>query len=135
MLIALSMIFVGIKRYRDQHLGGVIRFGTAVALGLGIAAVAAIIYVGVWEIYLAMTDYAFMEQYAQGVIDEKTADGVSGAELQATIDSMETMQRQYANPLFRLPMTFLEIFPVGVLITLISAAILRKSEALPASPS
>jgi hypothetical protein len=48
---------------------------------------------------------------------------------------METMQRQYANPLFRLPMTFLEIFPVGVLITLISAAILRKSEALPASPA
>ncbi|MEX2122826.1 MAG: DUF4199 domain-containing protein [Woeseia sp.] len=58
MLIALSMIFVGIRRYRDRQLGGVIRFGTAMLLGLGIAAVAGVVYVAVWEIYLAMTDYA-----------------------------------------------------------------------------
>lgn len=134
MLIALSMIFVGIKRYRDQHLGGVIRFGTATLLGLRIAAVAGVVYVVVWEIYLAMTDYAFIDQYVQGVIAGKEAEGVSGAELDAVVESMENMQRQYSNPLFRLPMTFLEIFPVGLLITLISAAILRNSKTLPASP-
>lgn len=131
MLIALSMIFTGIKRYRDQQLGGVIRFGTAMLLGLGIAAVAGIVYVAVWEIYLAMTDYAFIDDYTQGVIAAKEAEGVSGVELQAVIESMESMKSQYANPLFRLPMTFLEIFPVGILITLISAAILRNPRALP----
>lgn len=125
MLIALSLIFVGIRRYRDQHLGGVIRFGTAMLVGLGIAAVAGVMYVAVWEIYLAMTDYAFMGEYARGIIAEKQAQGVSGAELQAVTERMETLKTQYANPLFRIPMTFLEIFPVGVLITLISAAILR----------
>jgi hypothetical protein len=135
MLIALSMIFVGIKRYRDQHLGGVIRFGTATLLGLGIAAVAGVVYVVVWEIYLAMTDYAFIDQYVQGVIAGKEAAGVSGPELEAVVESMENMQRQYSNPLFRLPMTFLEIFPVGLLITLVSAAILRNSKALPAGSS
>ena len=135
MLIALSMIFVGIKRYRDQDLGGVIRFGTATLLGLGIAAVAGVVYVVVWEIYLAMTDYAFIDQYAQGVIAGKEAAGVSGPELEAAVESMENMQRQYSNPLFRLPMTFLEIFPVGLLITLVSAAILRNSKALPAGSS
>lgn len=126
MLIALSLIFVGIQRYRDQHLGGVIRFGTATLVGLGIAAVAGVVYVAVWEAYLAMTDYAFMEHYARGVIEAKQAEGVSGDELQAVVDNMESMKRQYANPLFRLPMTFLEIFPVGLLITLISAAVLRN---------
>ena len=40
MIVALSVIFLGVKRYRDQELGGVIRFGTAFMLGLGIAAVA-----------------------------------------------------------------------------------------------
>jgi len=130
MLIALSLIFLGIKRYRDQHLGGVIRFGTATLVGLGIAAVAGVIYVAVWEAYLAMTDYAFMEQYTRGVIEAKQAEGVTGDELQAVADNMESMKRQYANPLFRLPMTFLEIFPVGLLITLISAAILRNRKAL-----
>jgi hypothetical protein len=132
MLIALSMIFLGIKRYRDRHLGGVIRFGTATVLGLGIAAVAGVIYVAVWEIYLAVTDYAFIGQYAEAVIAAKEAEGASGTELQGVVDNMESMQRQYANPLFRLPMTFLEIFPVGLLITLVSAAILRNSKALPA---
>jgi hypothetical protein len=130
MLIALSLIFLGIKRYRDEHLGGVIRFGTATLVGLGIAAVAGVIYVAVWEAYLAMTDYAFMEQYTRGVIEAKQAEGVTGDELQAVADNMESMKRQYANPLFRLPMTFLEIFPVGLLITLISAAILRNRKAL-----
>jgi len=132
MLIALSLIFLGIKRYRDQHLGGVIRFGTATLVGLGIAAVAGVIYVAVWEAYLAMTDYAFMEQYARGVIEAKQAEGVTGDELRAVVDNMESMKRQYANPLFRLPMTFLEIFPVGLLITLISAAVLRNRKTLPA---
>ena len=35
MLVALSMIFIGIKRYRDHELGGVIRFLPAFAMGLG----------------------------------------------------------------------------------------------------
>jgi hypothetical protein len=133
MLIALSMIFVGIKRHRDQHLSGVIRFGTATLLGLGIAAVAGVVYVAVWEIYLAVTDYAFIEQYAQGVIARKEAAGLSGAELEAVVESMEDLQRNYSNPLFRLPMTFLESFPVGLAITLISATILRNSKTLPAA--
>jgi hypothetical protein len=45
---------------------------------------------------------------------------------------MDAFKRQYANPLFRLPMTFAEIFPVGVLVSLVSAAILRNPRVLPA---
>ena len=60
MLVALSVIFVGVKKYRDQELGGVIRFKTAFLMGLGITAVASIIYVVVWEINLAVTDHAFI---------------------------------------------------------------------------
>lgn len=126
MLVALSLIFVGIKRYRDQHLGGVIRFGTAIGVGIGIAAVAGVVYVVVWEIYLALTDYAFIDAYTRGVIAGQQEEGVTGAELQALTERMATLKARYANPLFRLPMTFLEIFPVGALITLLSAAILRK---------
>lgn len=132
MLIALSMIFVGIKRYRDLQLGGIIRFGTATLVGVGIAAVAGVIYVAVWEVYLAATDHAFIGQYAEGIVATRRAEGVTGAELEAVIDSMEKLKAQYANPLFRVPMTFLEIFPVGLLIALVSAAILRNPKVLPA---
>lgn len=131
MLLALSVIFVGIKKYRDQELGGVITFKTAALVGLGVSAVAGVVYVAVWEIYLAMTDHAFMDNYVQSVIAAKEAEGVTATELQETIASMESMRAQYQNPLFRLPITFLEIFPIGVLITLVSAVFLRNSENLP----
>lgn len=133
MIVAFSMIFVGIKRYRDRELGGVIRFGTAARLGLGITLVASVIYVAVWEVHQALTHYAFIGEYTQAVIAKKQAAGVSGAELEAAVAEMTRLKERYANPLFRVSMTFLEIFPVGLMITLLSAAVLRHSRILPAT--
>lgn len=132
MLIALSLIFIGIKRHRDQNLGGVIKFGPAFGLGLAIAAVAGVFYVAGWEAYLASTDYAFIHEYTEGLIEKKRAEGVTGEELQKVVENMEAMVKNYANPLYRLPITFSEIFPVGLIIALISALILRNSKAFPA---
>lgn len=132
MIVALSVIFLGVKRYRDQELGGVIRFGTAFMLGLGIAAVASIVYVILWEVYLSATDYAFIQDYTQSILAAREAEGLSGNALQVEIDSMSELEAQYANPLFRLPMTFMEIFPVGLVVALAAAAVLRNSKVLPA---
>jgi len=132
MIVALSTIFLGIKRYRDEALGGVIKFLPALALGLSIAVVAGVIYTAVWEIYLAATGYQFMDQYVAGIIAARKAHGMSGAALAAEIAQLNAMKVQYDNPLFRLPMTFLEIFPVGLIIALISAAVLRNPRVLPA---
>lgn len=132
MFVALSLIFVGVKRYRDIEMGGAITFGKALLPGLGIAAVAGVCYVIGWEMYLAATDYAFIDLYTQGVIDAKRDAGITGEELEQAIAQMDQLKMQYANPLFRLPMTFLEIFPVGLLIALISAALLRNPRVLPA---
>lgn len=132
MIVALSMIFVGIKQYRDRELGGVIRFGTAFKLGLGISLVASAIYVASWEVNLAVTDHAFIEEYTQSVIEQKRAEGLTGAELAAEIEKQESMKENYAKLYYRLPITFIEIFPVALLITLISAAILRRREVMPA---
>ena len=132
LLVALSTIFVGIKRHRDHNLGGVITFGSGFTVGIGIAVLAGVIYTLVWEAYLAITDYSFIHEYTQFVIAGKEASGVGGAELEALKSDMATMVEQYGNPLIRLPMTFMEIFPVGLLVTLISAGVLRKSDVMPA---
>lgn len=132
MILALSMIFLGVKRYRDRHLGGVIKFGPAFVLGLAIAAVAGVFYVIGWEGYLAATGHKFMAEYAAAILEAKKAAGVTGEALQAEIAKLEEMKTNYANPLYRLPMTFIEIFPVGLVIALISAAVLRNSNVLPA---
>ncbi len=133
MLVALTLVFVGIKRYRDQELGGVMRFSQGALLGLGMTVVAGLMYVLVWEIYLASTDFRYIHEYTQSIIDARTAEGLIGPELDALVLEMDELRNNYANPLFRLPMTFLELFPVGLLISLISAAILRNSRVLPAT--
>jgi hypothetical protein len=132
MLVALSLIFVGVKRYRDVECGGVIRFGRALALGLGIAAVAGLIYALVWESYLQISGYDFMADYTRSVLDGMRAEGAAPAAIQAKAAEMKAMAESYRNPLFRIPMTFIEIFPVGILVALISAGLLRNPRILPA---
>ena len=133
MMLALSLVFVGVKRYRDRVQGGVIKFMPAFFIGLAISAVAGIIYVIGWEITLAATDFAFIDGYSEAMIAaERAKAGVTPADMARVTAQMAEFRTQYANPLFRLPMTFIEIFPVGLLIALISAALLRNPRFLPA---
>ena len=131
MLLAFTMVFVGIKHYRDKVLGGVIRFVPALGVGLGISAVASLFWVVGWEITLA-TGFDFGSAYSDSVVEAARARGAPPAELEAIRAEAADFLRLYANPLFRLPITFVEMFPIGVLISVISAALLRNSRFLPA---
>lgn len=132
MILALTMIFVGVKRYRDKIKGGVIKFVPAFLVGLGISAVAGLVYVIGWEITQAITNNDFASSYANAMLEEARAKGASAAQIDAMSAEMAEFQRMYSNPLFRLPMTFIEIFPVGLLISLITAALVRNPRFLPA---
>lgn len=132
MLIALSMVFVGIKRQRDDAGGGVIRFWPAFGMGVGISVVAGIFYVLAWELAQATTVSGFIESYTASLLAEKKASGASAAELARYAADMKAFAVQYRDPLFRLPMTFAEIFPVGVLVSLVSAGLLRNPRFMPA---
>jgi hypothetical protein len=135
MLVALSLIFVGVKRYRDVESGGIIKFGPAFGLGLGIAAVAALVYVLGWEIYLAASGRDFMAEHSASIIEGMRADGASAAAIQSRVAELQGLTTRYRSPLFRIPVTFVEIFPVGLLISLMSAALLRNPKLLPAKRS
>ncbi|MDR3389364.1 MAG: DUF4199 domain-containing protein [Rudaea sp.] len=132
MLIALSAVFVGIKQHRDVDRGGVIGFWPAFGVGLGVSFIAGIFYVVAWELVQAMTHMDFASGYAQAIIASAKAKGASAEALAKLSADMETFKVQYADPMFRLPMTFVEIFPVGVLVSLVSAGLLRNSRFLPA---
>lgn len=128
MLIGLSMIFLAIKRQRDVEQGGVIRFWPALGLGLGISLVAGIVYALCWDAALGMIGIdAFIDKFAESQVR-----GLNGPALARAQAEVEAFRTSYHNPLFRLPMTFVEIFPVGVLVSLVSAALLSNSRFLPA---
>ncbi len=132
MLVALSAVFVGIKRYRDCDRGGVIRFWPAFGMGLAISMVAGILYVLAWEATQAMTHMDFATSYGHAMIAQQKAQGASAEAVAKLTAEMARFKLQYANPLYRLPMTFIEIFPVGVLVSLVSAGLLRNPRFLPA---
>ncbi|WP_343698710.1 DUF4199 domain-containing protein [Caulobacter sp.] len=132
MLVGLSAVLLAIKSHRDKALGGVIKFWPAFLIGLAVAAVASVAYVLIWEGYLALTHYRFMDDYTASTLAAKRAAGLSGAAYDKLAAQLDAMRLAYANPLYRLPMTFIEIFPVGLLVALVSAALLRDPRFLPA---
>lgn len=132
MLVAMSFVFIGVKRYRDNELGGVIRFWPAFGIGLGISAVAALAYVLSWEFYMWKTGYSFMREYTASYMAELKASGASAAEIARQSAEMQAFAKQYEQPLFRMAITLSEIAPVGLLVTLVSAGLLRNSRFMPA---
>ena len=130
MVIALSLVFFGIKSFRDNYAGGKITFGKGFLIGVGITFVASLFYVAAWEITFARSGEWFMQQWSTGELNKLKSSGATEAELQTAIQKWDEFVLFYQNPLVRFGMTLMEIFPVGILISLLSAALLRKTEFL-----
>ena len=126
MFIVFSTIYVAIRKYRDQDLGGVISFTKALLIGLGISSVAGVVYVAVWEFYSSLDGHQFIDNYVTSMTAKIQASGKSPDEIAQSIADLNAMAENYRNPLYRLPMTFLEVFPPGVLVSLGSALALRN---------
>ena len=132
MLVALSLVFVAIKRRRDGDLGGVIRFWPAFGLGLAISLVAGVVYAAAWEVTLAVTKLDFGTEWAKAYLAQGKAKGLNEAELAKLAAEMEDFKAMYAQPLYRFAITLSEIVPVGVLVSGVSAALLRNPRFMPA---
>ena len=129
MLIAFSLVYVGIRNYRDKYNGGVISFGKAFKIGIMMVLIASTIYVIAWLIdyYFFSTD--FMEKYAAAMLDKLKASGASQIEIDKETKEMASFVRMSKNPLFTAMMTYVEILPVGLIVTLISSLILKRKTA------
>ncbi|MFA5835139.1 MAG: DUF4199 domain-containing protein [Bacteroidota bacterium] len=136
MLVVLSLIFFGIKSFRDKHGNGTITFWKGLKVGLAIASIASFFYATGWEVYyngMPGVKENFMNKYTDSLIAKMKQEGSAQEKIDAKIKEMESMKEMYKNPFIRYGMTLAEIFPVGLVISLISAGVLRKKEILPAA--
>ena len=136
MIIVLSLIFFGIKSFRDKHSNGTITFWKGLKIGLAIASIASFFYATGWEVYYNSVPGVkenFINKYTDSLIAKMKQEGATQEKIDAKIQEMESMKEMYKNPFIRYGMTLAEIFPVGLVIALISAGVLRKKEILPAS--
>ena len=126
MLIAFSLVYVGIRNYRDKYNGGVISFGKAFKTGSMIVLIASTIYVIAWLIDYFFFIPDFMEKFSAQELDELKASGASQIEIDKETIKIANMVKMFKNPLFNAMMTYAEILPVGLIVTLISSLILKR---------
>ena len=129
MVLSFLLVFFGIRAYRDQA-GGGITFGRAFAVGMAITLISCAFYVVTWEILYRFFMPDFMDKYGAYALEKARASGASAAALAAKAAELQKSKESYSHVLVRVPMTFIEPFPVGLLITLISAFILKRENAV-----
>jgi hypothetical protein len=126
MVIAFSFIFVGVKNFRDKYNEGLVSFGRALAIGLWITLIASTIYVIVWLVAFYVFVPDFMDKYAAHMVRQAQASGLSQADMAKKMTEIDGMKNMYKNPVFVVLFTYLEIAPVGIVISLLTALLLKR---------
>ncbi|HEU0136893.1 MAG TPA: DUF4199 domain-containing protein, partial [Flavobacterium sp.] len=126
MLVAFSLVFVGIRNYREKYSGGVVSFGKAFKIGIFIVLIASTMYVVSWLICYFFFIPDFLDKYGAQEIERLKTAGATAAELQIKTKEIADFETMYKNPFFNALMTYAEILPVGIIVTLISSLILKR---------
>lgn len=127
MILSFLAVFFGIRAYREKS-GGSISFGRAFQVGILIALIGCAVYVVGWEIIYWGFIPDFEVKYAALILDQMRAEGKPAHEIAQAEVEMERFKKLYKNPVYNVGMTIMEVFPVGLIMTLVSAAILRRKE-------
>lgn len=128
MLVGLAFVFVAIKQHRDNNLGGVISFVKGVQIGLLVTLIAALFYVMAWELYYQNAGQGYIESYQQSYLEQLKSNGATEQEIKTTRQEMTEFADLYDKLYFRVMFTLLEILPVGLLITLLAAFLLKTKK-------
>ena len=127
MVLAFLLVFFGIRSYRENVGNGSISFGRALSVGLLIMLISCCFYVATWEVIYHNFLPNFADEYMTLAAEQMRTSGKPPQQIEAEIASMRSMMQMYkSNILFNIAFTFLEPLPVGLVMTLISALILRK---------
>ncbi len=132
MIVSLSLIFFGIRSYREEN-GGKISFGKAFKVGILITLVASVMYVITWMIYFHSSDQKeeFGKQRMDYKVESMKKKGASETEIAKEVAANKEFMKIYeSNPLIMFSITLLEIFPVGLVVTLLSSFFLRTKNEL-----
>jgi hypothetical protein len=126
-VLSFLLVFFGIRSYREEVGHGAISFGRGLAVGLLITLISSSFYVATWEVLYFKFLPGFSDKLAAYMVDQAKASGASAAEVAAKEKEAAEFKVSYNKPLVNIAMTFTEPFPIGVLVTLVSAAALRRT--------
>ena len=125
-ILSALLVFFGIRSYRENVAGGRLTFLRGLAVGILITLVSNSCYVATWELiyYKLMPDFG--DKYAAHMVDRAKASGASQQKIDEIQRQAQQFKELYRNPFINIAYTYLEVFPIGLVVALLSAAILRK---------
>lgn len=121
LILMFSLIFFGVRNYRNNHLGGKISFLKSLKTGTLICFIASTVYVvlGLAYYYLFVPD--FVDVFTEHVIRNSPPE-----EIESTTAQMANFKEMYKNPLFAIFISYMEVLPIGMIVALASAFIVKK---------
>ena len=122
MLLAFIFVVLGIKQQRDTN-NGFISLGKAFLTGFWITLNISTVYVVVWLIIF----YNFFPNFAEHYTDMAIAKA-SPDEVAQVTEEMNSFKEMYKSPIMVILLTYMEILPLGIVFSLISALILKKKQ-------
>ena len=125
-VLSALMVFFGVRSYRENAGGGRLTFGRGFAVGILITLISSACYVGTWKIIYFKLMPGFAEKYAAHMVERAKASGASQQKMEETERRAKQFEQMYHNPAINVALTFTEVFPMGLVVTLLSAGILRK---------
>jgi Protein of unknown function (DUF4199) len=134
-VLSALLIFFGIRSYRENVAGGRLTFGRGFAVGILITLISSACYVGTWELVYYKFLPGFAEKYAAHMIERAKASGADQQKLDQATRQAQQFAQMYHNPAINVALTFMEVFPIGLAVTLLSAGILRKKSPVGGSSS
>jgi hypothetical protein len=126
LVLSFLLVFFGIRSYREHTGAGRITFGRAFGVGILITLITCAFYVGTWEVIYFKLMPGFGEKYAGYMVAQAKASGANQETIDARVKEAQSFKEMYDKPLINAAMTFTEPFPVGLVMTVLSAAVLRR---------
>ncbi|MDX2002194.1 MAG: DUF4199 domain-containing protein [Chitinophagales bacterium] len=125
MFVAFSLIFVALYQIRKSE-GNRLSFLRGLGAAVAIAFITSTMYVASWMVVSHYYYPNFIEQYAELEINKAKANGVTDEKMAKMMEDFDGMKKMYKNPLFKMGLTYMEVLPIGIVMSLIAALVMMR---------
>jgi hypothetical protein len=125
-VLSMLLVFFGVRSYRENVGAGKISFGRAFTVGILITLISCTCYVATWELIYFKLAPEFGAKCLAAPVNKLKASGAPQEKIDEAQRQLDTFKKLYDNPLANAAITYIEPFPVGLLISAITALILRR---------
>ena len=124
-VLSALLVFFGVRSYRDNAGAGRITFRDGFTVGLLITLVSCVCSVVAFQIVYFRLTPEFGDKFAACMVERARASGASPQKIEETAKQAQMLKQLYDNPATNAALTFVQAFPIGLVASALSAAILR----------